>query len=311
MEYGHVPVLLAEVLQQLNLSKGCTVVDCTLGGAGHTGAILKLIAPVGILVGIDLDEEAINKARETLARFSQQTHLVKGNFKDIDKILENLNLGLADGILFDLGLSSAQVDNPTRGFSYSCDCPLDMRMDKRGKLTAAEVVNEYSEEKLASILERYGEERWASRIAHFIVSQRVRKAIKTSFELVKVIKEAIPASARRRGGHPAKRTFQALRIEVNEELANLKKGLLASINWLKPEGRMVVISYHSLEDRIVKDTFKDLAKGCICPPTLPECRCGRKPLLKILTKVPIRATEEEIRVNPRAKGARLRAAEKI
>ncbi len=311
MEYRHVPVLLAEVLKQLNCSKGHTVVDCTLGGAGHAGAILDSIVPGGFLIGTDLDDAAIEAATKVLARFSQQIKLLKGNFKDLDEIMQKLGIHEVDGVLFDLGVSSPQLDDPKRGFSYRLEGPLDMRMDLTQTLTAAEVVNIYPEGKLAWIIQKYGQERWAKRISHFTVEARRRKPIKTTTELVKVIKDAIPASARRGPGHPARRTFQALRIEVNRELLGLDKAIRDAVKWLKSGGRVVVISYHSLEDRIVKETFKDLAMGCICPSSLPVCQCGRKPLVRILTKKPIGPTDEEIERNPRAESAKLRAAERI
>ncbi|MEW6189186.1 MAG: 16S rRNA (cytosine(1402)-N(4))-methyltransferase RsmH [Actinomycetota bacterium] len=308
--FEHKPVLLAEVLKQLNCRDGSIVVDCTLGGAGHAKAVADLIAPGGLLIGIDVDETAIEAAREN-ARFSQQTKIIRDNFKNLDKILHNLGIHAVDGILFDLGLSSAQLDAPERGFSYRFEAPLDMRMDLSQKLTAADVVNTYTEAELAFIIKRYGEERWASRIAHFIVEARERGPVKTTTQLVGIIKDAIPASARRKGGHPARRTFQALRIEVNKELESLDKAIRDAVKWLKPGGRIVVISYHSLEDRIVKDTFKELARGCICPPSIPICQCGRKSSIKILTRRPIKPGPEEIEANPRADSARLRAAEKI
>lgn len=311
MEYRHEPVLLAEVLKQLNLSKRRTIVDCTLGGAGHAGAVAAMISPNGLLVGIDKDDVAIEAAAKNLARFSQQIKLVKGDFKEIDEIITSLRLPLVDGFLFDLGVSSAQLDIPERGFSYRFNAPLDMRMDLAQKLTAKGVVNTYSKKQLAYIFRKFGEERWAERIAHFIIERRKYKPIETTFELVEIIKDAIPAAARRIGGHPARRTFQALRIEVNKELEILEKAIRDAVKWLKPEGRIVIISYHSLEDRIVKETFKDLARGCVCPLDFPICQCGKKPVMKILTKKPVRPGKDEIERNPRAESARLRAAEKI
>lgn len=311
MEYRHEPVLLAEVLKQLNLSKRRTIVDCTLGGAGHAGAVAAMISPNGLLVGIDKDDVAIEAAAKNLARFSQQIKLVKGDFKEIDEIITSLRLPLVDGFLFDLGVSSAQLDIPERGFSYRFNAPLDMRMDLAQKLTARGVVNTYSKKQLAYIFRKFGEERWAERIAHFIIERRKYKPVETTFELVEIIKDAIPAAARRIGGHPARRTFQALRIEVNKELEILEKAIRDAVKWLKPEGRIVVISYHSLEDRIVKETFKDLARGCVCPLDFPICQCGKKPVMKILTKKPVRPGKDEIERNPRAESARLRAAEKI
>lgn len=310
MEYDHVPVLLAEVLKQLNLHRGSTVIDCTLGGAGHAGAALDLVTPKGFLLGIDKDEAAINVAGERLARFSQQIKLVRDDYVGINRIIPQTGLSLVDAILFDLGVSSFQLDSPERGFSYRLEGPLDMRMDKRAKLTAADVVNKYSQKDLTQVLKEYGEEKWASRIAKFVVEARKRKPLATTSELIKIIKDAVPASARRTK-HPAKKIFQALRIEVNQELTHLEKAIRDSVKWLKSGGRIAIISYHSLEDRVVKKTFDDLAKGCICPPQLPVCRCGREPVLKVLTKKPVRPSEEEIKANRRSRSAKLRVAEKI
>ncbi len=311
MKYRHEPVLLVEVLKNLKCRKGNIVIDCTLGGAGHAKKIAELIAPDGILVGIELDDVAINVAKQELAHFGQQIKVIRDSYKNLDKILIKLGLGQVDAFLFDLGVSSLQLDDPERGFSYRFDSPLDMRMDRRSKLTAREVVNTYSEEELASVLRRYGEEKFASKIAHFIVERRRRKKIVTTGELVKVIKDAIPAHARRGKPHPAKRTFQALRIEVNKELEGLEQSIKTAVNWLKVGGRVAVITYHSLEDRLIKKTFKDLARGCICPPEIPICRCGLTPLLKIITAKPIRPTKEEIEINPRSRSAKLRVGERI
>ncbi|MBE0447691.1 MAG: 16S rRNA (cytosine(1402)-N(4))-methyltransferase RsmH [Actinobacteria bacterium] len=312
MEYFHKPVLLAEVLKYLNCTNGSTVIDCTLGGAGHAEAILDLITPKGFLLGIDLDIVALNAARVRLARFSQQSFsLVKGNFKDLDRILTDAGLYAVDGILFDLGVSSVQFDRAERGFSYRFDAPLDMRMDQGQKLTAADVVNTYAGEELVRIIRDYGEERWANRIAALIVRARRNRPIRTTFELVDIIKDAIPAAARRRGGHPAKRTFQAIRIEVNGEIEILEKSFRDAVKWLRPGGRLVIISYHSLEDRVAKIVINDLSKGCICPPGLPICKCGRRPELKIIVRGVVRPTPGEIADNPRAESARLRVAERL
>jgi 16S rRNA (cytosine1402-N4)-methyltransferase len=311
MEYWHEPVLLAEVLQYLNCKSGSIVVDCTLGGAGHAEAILDAVGAKGFLIGIDLDDAAIKAAKKRLARFSQQTKFFKANFKDLDKILSSLGLAAVDGFLFDLGVSSAQLDRPERGFSYQFDAPLDMRMDTEQKLTAREIVNSYSEQDLSRIIRVYGEEKWASRIASFIVKARKRKSIETTFDLVRIIKEAIPAAARRKGGHPARRTFQAIRIEVNQELRVLEPSFRSAVRWLKSGGRIVIISYHSLEDRIAKEVLVDLATGCICPPEIAICQCGRRPVLKLLTRKVVRPSKQEVSQNPRAESARLRAAEKL
>ena len=310
MKFEHIPVLLAEVIQHLKLENGNIAIDCTLGGAGHAKAILEAIVPDGFLIGIDKDEAAINRAKDELSSFSQQIKLIKGDFSDLDDILSEVGFLKVDRILFDLGASSYQFDFPERGFSYRYDAPLDMRMDLNQKLTAYDVLNEYPEGKLTGLIKKYGEEKWASRIARFIAEARKRKSIKTTFDLVELIKSAIPASARRKGGHPAKRTFQALRIEVNKELASLEKGLESAIKHLKPGGRLMVISYHSLEDRIVKNIFKEHSRGCVCPPELLVCVCGKHPTLKILTRKPVTPTEVEVVENPRARSAKLRVAEK-
>jgi 16S rRNA (cytosine1402-N4)-methyltransferase len=314
MEYRHTPVLLAEVTQHLSLQPGSIVVDCTLGGAGHAKRLVDLIAPTGILVGIDQDDAALEAAADAL-RLGQQTPaktvLLKGNFGELDELLSEARIPYADGILFDLGVSSPQLDVLERGFSFKEDAALDMRMDPGSQsLTAAEVIATYNEADLARIFREYGEERWASRIAAFIVAARARRPIARTGQLVDVIKAAVPASARRTGGHPAKRVFQALRIEVNDELGALDRGLRAAIRWLAPAGRVAVISYHSLEDRLVKRVFAEGASGCTCPPDLPVCTCGHAPVLRILTRRAIVPGAEEIARNPRARSAKLRVAEK-
>ncbi len=311
MEYRHIPVLLAEVTQHLKLKDGAIIVDCTLGGAGHAIRVAELIAPTGILVGIDQDNAALAAARATLP-LGQQTILLKGNFGQLDDVLVEAKIPYSDGFLFDLGVSSPQLDVGGRGFTYQEDVLLDMRMDpSSSQPTAADIINTYSEQDLTRVLREWGEERWASRIAAFIVAARGRHRINTTGELVEVIKNAIPAAARRGGPHPARRTFQALRIEVNDELGVLERGLRAAIRWLAPGGRIVVISYHSLEDRIVKQVFAANATGCVCPPGLPVCTCGQVPVLRIITKSPVVPTAEEIAGNPRARSAKLRVAEKL
>jgi 16S rRNA (cytosine1402-N4)-methyltransferase len=312
MEYRHTPVLLAEVTQHLSPQPGSIIVDCTLGGAGHAKRFAQLIAPTGILVGIDQDDAALSAAAATLPLGQQSIVLLKGNFGDLDSLLAEAHIAYVDGFLFDLGVSSPQLDVAERGFSYREDAPLDMRMDpKHQALTAADVVAQYSEADLARIIREYGEERWASRIAAFIVERRAHRTIATTGELVEVIKAAVPAAARRQRGHPAKRTFQALRIEVNEELRVLERALEAAIRWLAPEGRVAVISYHSLEDRIVKHVFAAGAQGCTCPPDLPVCTCGKEPVLRIVTRRPVVPTAAEVEANPRARSAKLRVAEKL
>ena len=274
MEYRHTPVLLAEVTQQLSPQPGSIIVDCTLGGAGHAKRLLDLVMPTGVLVGIDQDDVALDAAAVTL-RLGQQmpqenVFLLKGNFGDLDRLLSEAQIPYVDGFLFDLGVSSPQLDVPGRGFSYMEDAPLDMRMDPgQHTLTAAEVVATYSEADLARIIRDYGEDRWAKRIAAFIVAARARQPIETTHQLVDVIKAAVPAAARREGPHPAKRTFQALRIEVNQELAVLETALAAATRWLRPGGRIAVISYHSLEDRITKTFFAEQSRTCVCPLSCP------------------------------------------
>jgi 16S rRNA (cytosine1402-N4)-methyltransferase len=310
MEYRHTPVLLAEVLQYLSLHDHSTIVDCTLGGAGHSRAILEQ-EPETDLIGIDQDDAALDAAR-IAPRLGQQVRLLKGNFADIDRLLMEAGVVSVDGFLFDLGVSSPQLDRAERGFSFHADAPLDMRMDpSSGGITAADVVNTYDAAELTRILRTYGEERWASRIAAFITAARGRRPITTTDELVELVKNAVPASARRTGGHPARRTFQALRIEVNDELGVLERGLRSAVKWLAPGGRLVVISYHSLEDRIVKKVFSEMVEGCTCPPDLPVCVCNVKPVLRIVTRRPVTPTEAEIESNPRARSARMRVAEKL
>ncbi len=316
MEYRHTPVLLAEVTQHLSPHPGSIIVDCTLGGAGHAKRLVDLIAPSGILVGIDQDDAALDAAAVTL-RLGQQellvkTVLLKGNFGDLDDLLVEAKIPYVDGFLFDLGVSSPQLDVAERGFSFKADAPLDMRMDPgHQRLTAAEVIATYDEADLTRIIREFGEERWASRIAAFITSARARRPIETTGELVEVIKAAIPASARRSGGHPAKKTFQALRIEVNGELDELARGLEAAVRWLAPHGRVAVISYHSLEDKIVKRVFSENSQGCTCPPDLPVCVCQSEPILRILTRRAIVPSAQEIEQNARSRSAKLRVAEKI
>ncbi len=314
-EYRHTPVLLAECLEQLNLQTQHTFVDSTLGGAGHSLEVAKRLGPEGTLIGIDQDEVALAAARTRLEALPEQTRpaleLLHGNFGELDSLLTSAEVPGIDAILFDLGVSSVQIDTPSRGFSFKEEAPLDMRMDPSTQTqTAAEIVNTYNAADLARIIRAYSDERWAKRIAEFIVREREKEPIETSGRLVEVIKAAIPASARRAGGHPAKRTFQALRIEVNSELDVLRRGLDAAIRWLNPGGRIAVISYHSLEDRIVKDTFAHMTNRCTCPPDLPVCVCGKEPILDNVTRKPILPTPEEVERNPRARSAKLRVAQK-
>lgn len=313
-EYRHIPVMLDEVLDTLSLHDGSVVVDCTLGGAGHSLRLAERIAPSGVLIGIDQDDAALAVASERLASVPLDVApiLLKGNFGDIDRLLVTTGVAQVDAFLFDLGVSSPQLDFPERGFSYQEDAPLDMRMDPGTQtLTAAEVIATYSQSDLARVIRSFGEEKWASRIASFLVSARESDPVETTARLVEVVKAAVPAAARREGGHPAKRTFQALRIEVNRELEVLQQGLEAAIRWTGPGGRIAVISYHSLEDRIVKQMFAEKARTCVCPPDLPVCACGIAPTLKVVTRKALVPGAEELERNPRSRSAKLRVAEKI
>ena len=314
-EYRHTPVLLAECLEYLELQTQHVFVDATLGGAGHSFEAARQLGREGTLVGIDQDEVALAAARSRLEALPDEQRpnleLLRGNFGDMDDLLVSAEVPGVDAFLFDLGVSSVQIDTPSRGFSFKENGPLDMRMDPgKTTLTAAEIVNTYNAADLTRIIRAYSDEKWASRIADFIVRSRANGRIETSEQLVDIIKAAIPASARRAGGHPAKRTFQALRIEVNSELDVLRRGLDAAVRWLNPGGRLVVISYHSLEDRIVKETFNAYANRCTCPPDLPVCVCGKEPILDLVTRKPLLPTAGEIERNPRARSAKLRVARK-
>ena len=310
MEFKHVSVLLEECMQGLNIKEDGIYVDCTMGGAGHSSEILKYLSKKGRLIGIDQDNDALKASKERLKDYENVTY-VHNNFYNIYDILESLNIEKVDGILMDLGVSSYQLDNGERGFSYMKDAPLDMRMDRDNGLSAYEVVNKYSLDELYKVIKDYGEEKFAKRIAQFIVSRREDKPIETTFELVDIIKAAIPAKARREGPHPAKRTFRAIRIEVNSELAILNKAIEDSIEKLNEGGRLAIITFHSLEDRIVKTKFKELENPCTCPREFPICICGKKPKVKIITRKPIDPSEEELEVNPRSRSAKLRVSEKI
>lgn len=315
-EYRHIPVLLSECLEYLNLKKGSRYVDATLGGAGHSLQAARLIGAEGHLIGIDQDEVALAAATERLEALPDDVRpeldILYGNFGELDSLLVQAEVPSIDAILFDLGVSSVQIDTPSRGFSFKESGPLDMRMDPSNQTqTAAEIINTYNAADLARVIRQYSDEKWASRIAEFIVAAREQAPVTESEQLVEIIKAAVPASARRSGGHPAKRTFQALRIEVNGELNVLRSGLEAAIRWLAPGGRIAVISYHSLEDRIVKDLFKQYSTGCTCPPELPVCVCGNKPVLKLITRKPVLPTKEEIERNPRSRSAKLRVAQRL
>lgn len=311
MEFNHQTVLLQETINLLDPKPGGIYIDATLGGGGHAAAICERIGPTGRLIGIDQDETALQAAAERLQRYQDRLTLVRRNFKEIGVISRELGISAIDGAVFDLGVSSPQLDMPERGFSYQHDAPLDMRMDRRQTIDARYLVNHLPEEELVRIIRDYGEERWAKRIAEFIVQARQKKAIDTTGQLTEIIKAAIPAAARREGPHPAKRTFQALRIAVNNELAILPETLEQTVDLLKPGGRIAVITFHSLEDRIVKQTFQNLMRGCTCPPGLPVCLCGKKPVLQAITRKPVTAGAAELARNPRARSAKLRVVERL
>ncbi len=311
MGFYHKPVFLREVLAYLDPQPGKIMVDCTAGGGGHSKALLERLLPGGKLVALDQDLDAVQKLQEVLHGFGEENYeIVHSNFVNLRKIAEGLLLREADGILFDLGVSSYQLDEQERGFSYQQDALLDMRMDRTKKLTAAQLVNEASPKELARIITEYGEENWAVRIASFIVDARKRTRIETTRQLAEIIKAAIPSGARRTGPHPAKRTFQALRIAVNDELGILPKALTQGVQLLKPGGEMAVITFHSLEDRITKKIFQEMGQGCICPKDLPVCVCHHKPLVKNILGKPLTPTEEELNNNPRSRSAKLRVVEK-
>ena len=310
MEFHHISVLLEETIHGLVTNTDGIYVDCTLGGAGHSSRIAAKLTAAGRLIGIDQDPAALAAAKEKLQGVSCRVDVVADNFKNLESILQKQGAGKVDGVLFDLGVSSHQLDTAERGFSYMQDAPLDMRMDPAATLSAYEVVNTYEEAELARIIKLYGEERWSKRIAKFIVEARLVKPVETTGELVDLIKRAIPAAVRNNaGGHPAKRTFQAIRIEVNNELGILAEAFRCAVHHLKPGGRIAIITFHSLEDRIAKQTLQELAKGCICPPRLPVCVCHHQPEIKILGK-PLAAADAELEQNSRAKSAKLRLAEK-
>ena len=308
MEFKHIPVLLEECIKGLNIKKDGIYVDGTLGGAGHTSKILELLSQEGLLIGIDRDEEALNAAQKRLSQYNNVTY-VHGNHDEIKNMISDLKIPKVDGILLDLGVSSYQLDEEKRGFSYISDAPLDMRMDKSEKLTAEYIVNNYSEESIANIIYEYGEEKFSRSIAKNICEYRKNKKIETTKELVEIIEKSIPNSAKK-NGHPAKRTFQALRIEVNNEIKPLIKTIEDCIDVLKPKGRLCVITFHSLEDRAVKEAYLSAQGKCTCPGDLPYCVCGYKSLGRIITKKPIIPTEEEMTENSRSKSAKLRIFEK-
>ncbi|SKC78866.1 16S rRNA (cytosine(1402)-N(4))-methyltransferase RsmH [Maledivibacter halophilus] len=311
MDFKHETVLLNEAVNNLNINPKGIYVDGTLGGGGHSELICSKLDEDGLLIGIDQDKEALEFSKKRLSKFSNKIEFVNDNFANIKNILGRLNIDKINGVVLDLGVSSYQLDEGERGFSYMKDAELDMRMDRRNELTAKHVVNNYSQDELFKIIKIYGEERWALRIAKLIVNQRKEKEIETTGELVDIIKKAIPASSRRTGPHPAKRTFQAIRIEVNNELGILENTVNDIADVLEIKGRMSIITFHSLEDRIIKNAYRELGKGCICPPEFPICKCDKKPSVKIITRKPIYPSDIEINKNPRARSAKLRVAEKI
>ncbi len=308
-EFHHITVLLQEAVDALKVKEDGIYFDLTMGGGGHSAEILKKLT-TGKLIGIDQDDFAIRTCQEKFREYGERFIAVHDNFSNLKKIAASLGIDKADGILMDLGVSSPQLDEAERGFSYMQDAPLDMRMDKRKEKSAHTVVNTYSEEELTRILLDYGEERWAARIAKFILEERQEKDIATTGELVEIIKKAIPKAARMDGGHPAKRTFQAIRIEVNNELGVLETVLKESVDLLAPAGRVAAITFHSLEDRLVKTFFQQEAVGCTCPKEFPICVCGKKPSVKIIARKPILPSEKELTENSRSKSSKLRVAEK-
>jgi len=310
MEFKHTSVMLNETVDGLNIKENGIYVDCTLGGAGHSMEVLKRLKGTGRLIGIDQDEDALKAAKERLKEFENVTY-VHSNFENIKEVLTSLNIEKVDGIMADLGVSSYQFDNPERGFSYRFDAPLDMRMNRENSLSAYTIVNEYSKEELFRVIRDYGEEKFAANIAKHICQKRTEKPIETTFELNEIIKIAIPAKMREKGGHPSKRTFQALRIECNRELEVLKESLDTMIDCLNDKGRLCVITFHSLEDRTVKNNFKTNENPCTCPPNFPVCVCGKKPKGKAVNKKPVTAGKEELESNPRSQSAKLRVFERI
>lgn len=310
MHFAHEPVLLQETIEALDLKSGGVYVDCTLGAAGHSLGMLTTNPDIR-LIGIDQDGEALERAKYRLTAYAPQVTLVRDNFRNLRSILQHMDISEVAGILMDIGVSSPQLDDGERGFSYHQDARLDMRMDQDSALDAWSIVNTYDEKELAKIILDYGEERWASRIAQFIAAERSREPIETTGDLVAVIKKAIPAGARAKGPHPARRTFQALRIAVNDELGALKQALEQAVDSLAPGGRLAVITFHSLEDRIVKEYFQTLLGQCTCPPNLPICICKNEPIVRLINRKPIEASQGELESNPRSRSAKLRVVEKL
>lgn len=310
IEFSHRSVLLDECMEGLDIKPDGIYIDGTAGGGGHSSQIAKRLSS-GRLIAIDQDEAAIAAASERLEPWKQNVTVVRSNFYEVKQVCERLGVEAIDGLLLDLGVSSYQLDTPERGFSYMADAPLDMRMDKRGALTAYDVVNGYPEEKIKKILYEYGEERFSAAIAAAIIRERQKKPIETTLELSNIIKYAIPPFAREGGHHPSKRSFQAIRIEVNGELDVIEPAIRDAASLLRRGGRIAVITFHSLEDRIVKQTFASLAQGCTCPKSFPVCVCNNKPTVKIITRKPILPSAEELEENPRSRSAKLRVAEKL
>ncbi len=311
IDFSHRSVLLDECMEGLNIRPDGVYVDGTAGGAGHSSAIAARLGEGGKLIALDQDETAVAVATERLSVFGSRTQVVRSNFKELEAVCQELEIHEIDGLLLDLGVSSYQLDTASRGFSYQADAPLDMRMDVRNPLTARIIVNEYSEDRIRKILFEYGEERFSSRIASNIIRERERAPIETTGELVEIIKRSIPAAQRDGGHHPAKRSFQALRIEVNAELDVIAPAIRSAVRLLRKGGRVAIITFHSLEDRIVKQTFSELAEGCTCPKNFPICVCGNRPQVKIVTRKPILPSAEELEQNPRSRSAKLRVAEKL
>ena len=311
MEFKHKSVLLYETVDELNIKPDGIYVDGTLGGGGHSYEIAKRLSGGGRLIGIDQDEDAIKAAGKRLEPYMDRVTIVRNNYCNMDKVLDELGIDKVDGIMLDLGVSSYQLDAADRGFTYNVDTALDMRMDQRQEITAKDIVNEYSEFDLYRIIRDYGEDRFAKNIAKHIVAARQEKPIETTFELNDIIKAAIPMKVRATGGHPSKRTYQAIRIELNKELEVLENSIDMMIDRLKPEGRLCIITFHSLEDRIVKIRFKNNENPCICPPSFPACVCGKVPKGRVITRKPIVPTGEEINENSRSKSSKLRVFERV
>ena len=311
MEFKHKSVLLYETVDELNIKPDGIDVDGTLGGGGHSYEIAKRLSEGGRLIGIDQDEDAIKAASKRLEPYMDRVTIVRNNYCNMDKVLDELGIDKVDGIMLDLGVSSYQLDAADRGFTYNVDTALDMRMDQRQEITAKDIVNEYSEFDLYRIIRDYGEDRFAKNIAKHIVAARQEKPIETTFELNDIIKAAIPMKVRATGGHPSKRTYQAIRIELNKELEVLENSIDMMIDRLKPEGRLCIITFHSLEDRIVKTRFRNNENPCTCPPSFPACVCGKVPKGRVITRKPVVPTDEEINENSRSKSSKLRVFERV